>query len=454
MKKPNRDYNDDTGDDADVLQAALAAAQLTVGSQEDTNSNEVLYNQGATPLYAAIEETRWSDALELLEMVPEQARAWVKSTGTEKTTFGWSLWKRLPIHEACRRQAPAWMIAALLRAYPESVAAVTQFGELPLHCAVECAATPEVVNLLLVNHCEGILTPDTSGRTPLQIVAKEDTDIDTEDQFHIQNSLKSAHDYLIASNSRWENKIESMKVQYEDVMRRKEMVYHDNIRVERDVQVQLEKKLAQMKGHVVQVSDERNSLEQSLSKHHVQKEEWQEVLEKKEETLDEVKLILKKEREESCHLRAVINSRDSLVESLRNRVAILEDDLIKITLLQRDSIGEASRQADEVIQAMLESQQILQGQLEGQTKGLEMLIEQRGLELPSVKKVEEKEEVLEDNEPLDKLAFQTAEAAADAILKAENERALTEYENAVYVEVTKSVSIQEVNNGENEEKKE
>jgi len=454
MGKSNRNCNEATGDDdADALQAALAAAQLTAGVQEDTSTNEVLYNQGATPLYTAIEETRWSDALELIEMVPEQARAWVRSTGTENTTFGWSLWKRLPIHEACRRQAPAWMIALLLRAYPESVAAVTQFGELPLHCAVECAATPEVVNLLLVSHYEGILTCDTSGRTPLQIVAKEEINIDAEDHYHIQNSLKSAHDYLIASNNQWENKIESMKLQYEEVMMRKETVYHDNIRIQRDIQLQLQQKLAQMQGRVSQVSDERNSLEQNLSRHHVQKEEWQEVLEKKEETLEGVKVILKEERKESRRLTAEIGSRDDLVESLRKRITILEDDLIKIALLQRDCIGEALQQADEDIQVMLESQQVLQGQLEGQTRGLEILVGIRGLKLPSIIIMDEEEnKVLEEDAPLDILASQTAKAADDAILKAENEKTLIEYENAVYGEVTNSMSVQEASSGENQGK--
>jgi len=91
-------YKDDA-DDEEVLQATLAASQIQTEVNPARAANEVLYKDGATPLFAAIEETKWSEALDLLEVDPEQASTWVMSTGTENTTFGWSLWRRLPIHE-------------------------------------------------------------------------------------------------------------------------------------------------------------------------------------------------------------------------------------------------------------------------------------------------------------------------------------------------------------------
>lgn len=60
---------------------------------------EVKYSDGATPLFLAIEETSWEKALDICESNPEQVRIWVRSTGTENTTFAWSMWRRLPIHE-------------------------------------------------------------------------------------------------------------------------------------------------------------------------------------------------------------------------------------------------------------------------------------------------------------------------------------------------------------------
>ena len=91
----------DDDNDQEILREALVTSQLRVEKETTDSSKEVLYNDGATPLFTAIEETKWADALDLLEVVPEQASIWVTSTGTENTTFGWSLWRRLPIHEVC-----------------------------------------------------------------------------------------------------------------------------------------------------------------------------------------------------------------------------------------------------------------------------------------------------------------------------------------------------------------
>jgi hypothetical protein len=81
----------------------LANQKLTDGSQSASDSGspeiEVLYTDGATPLFLAIENTNWREALDIAEASPNQIRTWVRSTGTENTTFDWALWRRLPIHE-------------------------------------------------------------------------------------------------------------------------------------------------------------------------------------------------------------------------------------------------------------------------------------------------------------------------------------------------------------------
>lgn len=62
---------------------------------------EVLYQQAATALFLAIEEMEWREAFDILQEDPDQARTWIRSKGTESTTFDWSVWRRLPIHEVC-----------------------------------------------------------------------------------------------------------------------------------------------------------------------------------------------------------------------------------------------------------------------------------------------------------------------------------------------------------------
>jgi len=60
---------------------------------------EVSYQESVTELFLAIEEMEWRDAFDIVGADPDQVRTWVRSTGTENTTFNWSDWRRLPIHE-------------------------------------------------------------------------------------------------------------------------------------------------------------------------------------------------------------------------------------------------------------------------------------------------------------------------------------------------------------------
>jgi hypothetical protein len=69
---------------------------------ENTGTEKVLeaiYNESPTRLFVAIEEMNWDDACDIIEEDPVQVRTWIRSKGTENTTFDWSVWRRLPIHE-------------------------------------------------------------------------------------------------------------------------------------------------------------------------------------------------------------------------------------------------------------------------------------------------------------------------------------------------------------------
>jgi hypothetical protein len=66
------------------------------------DSPEVLYHEKATALFLAIEEMEWREAFDILQDDPDQVRTWIRSKGAESTTFDWSVWRRLPIHEVSR----------------------------------------------------------------------------------------------------------------------------------------------------------------------------------------------------------------------------------------------------------------------------------------------------------------------------------------------------------------
>jgi hypothetical protein len=89
------------------LEAALSAACHSADSAEISMAYsappegllEVSYKDGGTPLFQQLEQCEWQKAFELCTQ--ESLMTWVKSTGTTNTTFGWSVWRRLPIHEVC-----------------------------------------------------------------------------------------------------------------------------------------------------------------------------------------------------------------------------------------------------------------------------------------------------------------------------------------------------------------
>ena len=110
--------------------------------------------------------------------------------------------------QACRRQPPAWFLAALLKAAPWSIEATTQFGELPLHLAVEMGAAPEVINLLIVHWYPSIRVMNNSCRTALQIVMEADA-YHREDRIYVQESLRHAHTNLIAMEAEWRSEMDS-----------------------------------------------------------------------------------------------------------------------------------------------------------------------------------------------------------------------------------------------------
>jgi hypothetical protein len=66
-------------------------------------------NDGATDLFVAIEDCDRQKVVAICNNENEryQPSVWVISTGTVQTTFDWSLWKLLPLHEAARRNPPS-----------------------------------------------------------------------------------------------------------------------------------------------------------------------------------------------------------------------------------------------------------------------------------------------------------------------------------------------------------
>jgi hypothetical protein len=120
-----------------------------------------------TPLFLSIQGCDWKNAMIILgdERGQRQVRIWATSLTLD--CVGVPTWRRLPIHEACRRQAPAYVVDALLKADPRSAQLKTHFSELPIHIACGFGASEEVIGILLSAYPDGIVEIDQAKRTPL-----------------------------------------------------------------------------------------------------------------------------------------------------------------------------------------------------------------------------------------------------------------------------------------------
>jgi hypothetical protein len=85
--------------DHPILEApSCIRLNMSCGYSND-DAPAVLYHEAATALFLAIEEMEWRAAFDILQDDPDQVRTWIRSKGSESTTFDWSVWRRLPIHE-------------------------------------------------------------------------------------------------------------------------------------------------------------------------------------------------------------------------------------------------------------------------------------------------------------------------------------------------------------------
>ena len=136
-----------------------------------------------TELYGCIETNNWDRSLAILHSnKPAQGVSGTSSAldFTAATTWyvkrhtnGTIWWKLLPLHNACRRNAPPMVIKALLRAYPESIAIADTHGMLPLHWALWGRASVDLVHVLIeADNGSAAYKVDEYGRLPMHLACE------------------------------------------------------------------------------------------------------------------------------------------------------------------------------------------------------------------------------------------------------------------------------------------
>lgn len=400
--------------DSEEIEVAIPNGMSDV--THGTNEPEVEYGSGnaSTALYEALESSDWRRALDVLESDPKQASTWVTSasTGNELGV----LWRRLPLHEACRGGAPAWLISALLSVNPSAACQSTKFGELPLHCAVECRASPEVVNLLLVSYWPAIVATDQSGRTPLQVLLEGSEKEDLEDHKTVAESLERAHH---AWNILQDDHVAELQEQRKDnteYNRAVEAQHQQQMRRKEETVKQLKRQVQELETHL----ETSNQMELKL---HSQLDSMEERdLKAQRMVLDlqnQVAQVAKARDGEIQHVRelhAVINSKDEEIRRRDQEIKKLHTTLQRIALFQQREVIKTVRAAEDRMFAMIDSFGDVQNILTKCGTDMDEILKDCGVS--PIKYVEEEKKSdkdVEDDVTFDEAMMSAALAASSAL---------------------------------------
>jgi len=212
---------------------------------------EVNYRTDVTSLFTCIESCNWEEVSFQCMTYPSHVRTWVISTGTEDPS-SWCVWRRLPIHEACRRQPPVQIIQELLNIFPESAHEKTQFGELPIHLAAGCGAGNDILNLLIAFNPLAVLVRDNGGRTPLEII-KSSYPSDTSILSNTNAAFLGCQSTLLSFNKRHQNKVEQIRGKHAKEISLEKTKTDEEFKTKEDNIAHLKKKLHSHKRQITEL---------------------------------------------------------------------------------------------------------------------------------------------------------------------------------------------------------
>jgi chromosome segregation ATPase len=173
-----------------------------------------------------------------------------------------------------------------------------------------------------------------------------------------------------------------------------------------------------VKGHVDVYKEDRIQLEGKLGMFTSEIDKWKKGWEARDETIKQLEAKVVEKEAEKTGLNAHIAEQDIRVSTLQDRIRQLEDDLVNITQFQSETVMQALSSAQTNLNKMIGANHALQGMLIGQTKGLTMLLQQRGIASPAMNVPPTAPEITRDSivEEID--PDEVAEAAAVSAMRA------------------------------------
>lgn len=315
------------------------------------------------------------------------------------------------IIQACRRQAPAWLVSALFSSYPESAYEKTQFGELPLHLAVESGAAPEVVNLIMVANWSAIVTADNSGRIPTDILDRGELLLLDEHRI-VHESLSRCHRAYTNMQKEVENERAELVRTHKRELSSAKRQHQETLDKEHDIQNSIRREVVELEAGIEDMKKVSNQKDHMIEEHKAEIQTWTEKAQTLTTTIELLQQELANEKKKMRVLAKELEEKGDEISERDELIEILTNDLRTVSTMHEEDLMESVRNAERTMRAMVSSQLALQKQLTGQASGIKALLCARGIDLPTVDSTFEQEEKEHHEEPLDTQEAASALAAA------------------------------------------
>ena len=275
-------------------------------------------------------------------------------------------------------------MASLLSIYPEAANLITQFGELPLHLAVESGAAPEVVNLVLVANWSGIVTRDNSGRAPMDIMAQGGELLLLEDDNNriVYESLMRCHKTYVDIQQKVQDEKTELKRKHNGQVTTLQRQHQEVLKQETEKSKLLMMHLEARELEIEQMKKIDEAKDTLLLEAHNEITSWKREVQALTTTITNLQEELANDIEHIDALEQELQEREKDIDGRDEFIECLSNDLRAISAIHEKDISESVLASEKAMRAMVSSQIVLQKQLSEQASNLSSLLRIRGIERP------------------------------------------------------------------------
>ena len=263
--------------------------------------------------------------------------------------------------------------------------------ELPLHLAVDKACAPEVVNLIIVSNWRAIVTQDQAGRTPLDIIDRDEL-MQFEDYRIVCDSLSRCHKTYMEVQKAAQEEQAALKRKQKATFSAVSKRHQEEIQREHDKQEKLRDEMHALRQQVDDTKQICASKDQNIKKHLSERRRWQDNVRDLENQVGGLKRELESEKGQIKVLLYKIEQKEKEIHDKETRIEVLSKDLRSIAVSHETDITECLAETEESMRTMVSNQIALQKLLSSKAKDLNSLLKQRDIPLPNVSKASDLKE--------------------------------------------------------------